>query len=137
MSASVEINSAVCDKLIATLDDEADKVVRKYAFKIQADSQMAAPVDTGALRNSAFTKTSQGSTYQGAASAARNKNPDARIEDDISEDVDKGQAIIAYPMEYAIYVELGTSKMPARSFLTSAAESNKNDFEQALKDLIK
>ncbi len=137
MSASVEINSAVCDKLIATLEDEADKVVRKFAFKIQAESQMAAPVDTGALRNSAFTKTSQGSSYQGAAATAKRKNPNARIDEDISEDVEKGEAIIAYPMEYAIYVEMGTSKMPARSFLTSAAESNNEPFSQALKDLVK
>lgn len=137
MSASMKIDTAVCDNLIATLEDKGDEVVRKYAFKIQGESQMAAPVDTSALMNSAYTKTSKGSTYQGAATTARNKNPNARIDADISEDVGLGEAIIAYPMEYAVYVELGTSKMPARAYLTPAAESNDAAFKQALKDLIK
>ena len=129
MSASVEINSAVCDKLIATLEDEADKVVRKFAFKIQAESQMAAR-DTG-LRKLLLKQVKAAHTR----AQQQQKRKMARIVRHIS--VEKGEAIIAYPMEYAIYVEMGTSKMPARSFLTSAAESNNEPFSQALKDLVK
>ena len=137
MSARLKIDTALCDKLLATLEDSADKLVREHAFRIQDMSQRVAPVDTGALRNSAYTKTSIGSNYQAAANLAKQKNPDAVIDEDIAEEVEKGSALVIYPMEYAIHVELGTSKMPSRPFLGIAGETQRPKFEKALKELIK
>lgn len=73
--------------------------VQKAGLKVEGDAKLMAPVDTGALRGS--ITTSGMSTASGA------------------------QASIGSSLEYAPYVELGTSKASAQPYLQPALQKNK------------
>ena len=73
--------------------------VQKAGLKVEGDAKLMAPVDTGALRGS--INTSGMTTATGA------------------------QASIGTSLEYAPYVELGTSKMSAQPYLQPALQKNK------------
>lgn len=73
--------------------------VQKAALKVEGDAKLMAPVDTGALRGS--ITTGGRSTPDGA------------------------EATIGSSLEYAPYVELGTSRMSAQPFLQPGLQKNK------------
>ena len=127
------------DALRGQLREKAGQVVRKVALDIQADAQTMAPVDTGALKNSIYTVTSEGSDYGTALSQAMGANPDAAILPAISPEeasVDDLTAIVAVGAEYGLYVEMGTSRMAAQPYLGPAAEGQRQAFEQAMQKVL-
>lgn len=73
--------------------------VQKAALLVEGTAKMTAPVDTGALRNS-ITSNSE-TTSTGA------------------------EASIGSSLEYAAYVELGTSRNQAQPYLHPALQKNK------------
>jgi len=100
------------------------QVVRKTAFDVQAHAQSKAPVDTGNLRNSIYTKTSEGSTYPGTAGE--------HLLADQTGDADEMTAYVAVAANYGIYQELGSTRTPAQPYLGPAVDSVRGSFEQAL-----
>lgn len=100
------------------------QVVRKAAFDVQAQAQANAPVDTGNLRNSIYTKTSEGNTYPGTASTDL-------IADQAGE-ADKMTAWVGVAANYGIYQELGSTRTPAQPYLGPAVDSVQGSFESAL-----
>jgi HK97 gp10 family phage protein len=111
------------------------QAVRKIAFDIQAQAMADAPVDTGNLKASIYTKTSEGNNYPG--------NADTNIIDDQVPEADETTAYVAVAASYAIYVEMGTRYAPAQPFLgpavakyASTFESVMTKFEDALMGLI-
>lgn len=95
-------------KLENELRANAVAAVRKAAFDIEAAAKLAVPVDTGALKSSIQTW----------------------FEGDL-------HAFIAPHMEYGHFVEFGTYKMPARPYMTPAAEQVRPHFMGAMRNLIK
>lgn len=91
----------------AALEAKANAAVRKAAFDVQAQAKQRAPVDTGALR------TSIGVEMTGPLSAE-----------------------VATAMDYAEYVEYGTSKMGAQPYMTPAAEAVRPGFERAMGQIV-
>jgi HK97 gp10 family phage protein len=102
---------------------------------------MMTPVDTGALRASIHTKAKTGNSVDNAAGAlakvwkkggirerrrsakgTRYASVGERTITDLPEPTGNVRAIIGTGMEYAAYVELGTSKMAARPYLGPAVE---------------
>lgn len=82
-------------------------VVTTTAARIKARAQTNAPVDTGFLRNSA----------QYRSSGLR--------------------GTVAFTADYAIYQELGTSRVPGRHFLGSAVEAEAPAFHAAIAQAVK
>jgi hypothetical protein len=85
------------------------QVVAKTAFDAEGAAKTGAPVDTGALRNSIYSATAQGSGYGPAAGAAQEArvaaqdqplelHPEARPKQDL-------EAIVAVGAEYGLPVE--------------------------------
>ena len=81
--------------------------VAKAVFDVEAQAKTRAAVDTGALRNS-ITGQITGDT--------------------------EGQ--VTTGVDYAVYVEMGTVKMPARPFMHPAADAVRPSFEAAIKQAI-
>ena len=54
----------------------------------------------------------------------------------ISHGTQDGYAVIGTNVEYAPYVELGTRKMQARSFLRKAIEDHANTFRKIIKNIM-
>lgn len=76
-----------------------ERGVRRAGLKVEGDAKMVTPVDTGALRSSINTTSS--STANSAT------------------------ATVGSNLEYAAYVELGTSKSSAQPFLQPSLQKNK------------
>lgn len=87
---------------------QAATALRKVAADTERDAEINAPVDTGALRNSIGT-TITGDGRHGSMTA-----------------------IVGPTVNYAVYVELGTSRMGAQPFLFPAADRHGPSFLAAL-----
>lgn len=90
----------------AALGPKIQAVVSKSALDVKGDAAGAAPVDTGALRSS-ITVTNEA----GAGSTSASVSP---------------------AVHYALYVELGTSRMAAQPYLFPALERRTEPFLQAV-----
>ncbi len=95
------------DKAIKSVEDAINKALTASALVVEGTAKNLAPVDTGNLRNS-ITHEVEG--------------PEARVGTNIS---------------YAIYQELGTSKMAAQPFLNPALEQNKGNIRKIFADALK
>lgn len=90
-----------------TVQRDLQEVLDVYAFLIQRQAQILAPVDTGFLRNNIIVEVDG-----------------------------KWARIIKATAEYAIFVEMGTRFTPAQPFLAPAARSYQRDFRAACQQAI-
>jgi HK97 gp10 family phage protein len=90
------------DKLLSYVDQKIRQGLIQAALLIQRSAKEEVPVDTGTLRRSITHKPHV---------------PTRRVQ-------------IGTNVEYAPYVELGTSKMSARPFLRIALEKNRKEIEK-------
>ena len=84
-----------------------ERALEKIGMVGEAYAKEECPVDTGTLRNS------------------------------ISHAVDDNTAIIGTNVEYAPYVELGTSKMDAQPYLRPAVENHIKEYKEIAKGELK
>lgn len=98
-----------------------DAMVRSVGFAVEGASKQQiramGAIDTGALLNSGYTATSRESRRDGAVSAALGRNS-AVLFADPTGTIRRGQAIVAFAVQYGIYVHQGTDYMRSRPFLT-------------------
>ncbi len=108
-------------EITAALRPKASEIVRRTAMDILANAEANLPnpdgrgVDTGNLKDS----------YQVG-------DPDNVFEMKPGDT----EAVVGTSVEYAPYVEMGTSRMAAIPHLTPAAEKVRPGFEQAMKKLV-
>lgn len=90
-------------------------------------------VDTGRLRNSITyaVKKREGEVYPYRDDAGETYR--GRIGSGIKEN----EVYIGTNVEYGPYVELGTSRMPARPFIRPAATEHGEEYKQIMKDSMK
>lgn len=102
-----EINRLAADltKAGVSAGIKAAAAIKKSAMDIERDAKIAAPVDTGHLRNS------------------------------ISADVRGLHAEVGPTAEYGVYVEYGTSRMSPQPYLGPAFDRNAPLLERAFLDL--
>jgi HK97 gp10 family phage protein len=112
------------DELATQFQTAISQVVRKSAFDIQASAQSLAPVDTGNMKSSIYTKTIDGDQYPGGGSTD--------LVDNQVPGVDETTAYVAVGASYGIYVEMGTTRMPAHPYLAPAVEQVRPGFEAAM-----
>jgi HK97 gp10 family phage protein len=123
--SDIHIDTARLDQIAAQLDMNRKKILDALALEVEGAAKINAPVALGALRNSIYTDNGKESGYSQAASAAKGANPSADTEAAPSPD-DK-HVIVCACVNYAAYVELGTSKMGAQPYLVPALESKVSD----------
>lgn len=95
-------------EMSAQLRERTSQLVRKTAFDVEARAKAIVPVRTGNLKNSIQTD----------------------FENDLT-------AVVGTAVEYAPYVEFGTSKRPPRPYLAPAAEAVRPAFIAAAKELLR
>ena len=88
------------------LTELAQRAYATIGFVAEGYAKRLCPVDTGRLRNS------------------------------ITHTYDEEGVYIGTNVEYAPYVELGTSRMKARPFLKPAAEDHANEYAAILQDIL-
>lgn len=95
------------DEVIDEMKKTMERALEKIGMVGEAYAKEECPVDTGRLRNS------------------------------ISHAVDDNTAIIGTNVEYAPYVELGTSKMDAQPYLRPAVENHIKEYKEIAKGELK
>ena len=124
---TVRLDTRELDRIVRHLDKKTEDVLLSYAFDIEKEAKINAPVDTSALRNSIYTESKRESRFDAASTAARGKRPDV-VTDRLPTPTGKVVANVGPCVEYGGYVELGTSRMSARPYLMPAVESVSQDF---------
>jgi HK97 gp10 family phage protein len=115
------LDTAVLDRITSEMKPKAGRIVSKYGYAILADAVKSAPRDparppinpiplnTGALKSSLTSES--------------------RMTDETTFTISDG-------VEYGIYQEFGTSRIPARPFLRPAIEKWAARFQDAFKGLF-
>jgi HK97 gp10 family phage protein len=95
------------DKAIQGMEQAVSLALEASALLVEGQAKALAPVDTGNLRNS------------------------------ITHEVEGQEAKVGTNVEYAPFVELGTSKQAAQPYLNPALEQNKGNIKRIFADAIK
>ena len=119
----ITIDTSGINRILRNLGGNRDRVVRRIAFEVEARAKQKAPVDTGALRASIYTRTS---------------NEQAPGPHPIPAPTEPGVAHVGPSVEYGVYQELGTSRMAAQPYLGPAVaevRANLERFRDEFRDL--
>jgi len=109
MGYNLEVKIDNTNLYLARMGDAVEKALEEIGLTAESYAKMACPVDTGRLRNSITHKVDMG---------------------------DKA-AIIGTNVEYAPYVEMGTSKAKAQPFLAPAAQNHTDTYRSILENNFK
>ena len=120
-TTSFKLDTRELDKIIRNMDGNKNKVGAHIGFQLQAEAQKRAPRLTSAMSNSIYAVTKDYDGYSGAATAARQANPKVETQPHPKPTGDV-LARVGPCVNYAEYVEFGTSRMVAQPFLIPAAE---------------
>lgn len=121
---SVDIDTRRLNNIIRNANGRASKIVRSIAFAIEAKAKMKAPVDTGALRASIYTKVKGGD-----GGLPDVPNPDA-MRADFDAPTEELVAHVGPSVEYAVAQEFGTARTAAQPYLIPAVREVENDLER-------
>lgn len=124
-------------ELAKKYEEAIDKLVRATAFKVEREAKQHAPVDTGFLRNSIYTRTETDSGYAKSATAAGRHGGGAgqTLFAEVAQPAPR-TAYVAVGAEYGMYVEFGTSRMPAKPYMLPAVEAVRPQFTEAMRRLV-
>lgn len=134
--ATYTLDTRELDRILREMPNKREEILAKTAFEIEGKAKQLAPVDTGALMSSIFTKTKRSNGFRKACGNAQNKNPKAKMLPESEFEIKDGEALVGSPMEYAFWVEIGHHKVSARPFLGTAVEMARTGFEKLLKGLV-
>jgi len=113
------------DRLIANIPGNTEEIIKVIAFQVEAIAKTLAPVDTGALRLSIYVRFSD-------------SNPTTTVTvEELPKPSTKFSAVIGPSVEYAIYIELGTSTMSAQPFLLPALRQIEHQLETYFRNIVK
>lgn len=140
-SVSVKLDTAKLDAIVrGGLDNALREAVRSAAFDVEYLAKAAAPIETGAMASSIHTAFSwqEGGDYGTAVSAARSRRPGVGVHPETKPIAQGGgaAAIIGAAVEYAGFVEYGTSRMAAQPFLRPALARVKPGFKAKVAALL-
>lgn len=124
---SVTVDTSRLNRILRSCDGDMADVIATVAFAIEREAKVRAPVDTGALRASIYTKLKQGGhqpTQREGAVYVDLPDPESELE-----------AIVGPTVEYGIWQELGTNRMAAQPYLTPAVERIASQLERHYGDM--
>ncbi len=128
---SVKLDTRRVDQICRDLKVNTETVLTGLAIEIEGRAKMIARekgvYDTTALINSIYTATQKHDGYSQASGAAQSLRPGVGTE---AHPRPNGRVVarVGPCVEYALYQELGTSRMAGRPYLVPAAEQIVKDF---------
>jgi HK97 gp10 family phage protein len=116
-----KLDTRELDRIVRQMDGNKNKVGKLLGFELEAEAKKRAPRLTSAMANSIYTVTKDYDGYANASGAARQANPKAETEMH-PKPSGNVMARVGPCVNYAEFVEFGTSRQAAQPFLTPAAE---------------
>lgn len=121
------------EEALETMGNIRANVLEAIGLKAIGYAQLLCPADTGRLRNSLtfVTATAQGepNTQDGAEAQPEDYSPHGTPEEDV--------VVLGTNVEYAIYMEMGTSKTDAQPYLAPAIENHISEYEKIAETFMK
>lgn len=121
------------DDVLSEVSNVRQKTLEAIGLKAIGYAQLLCAVDTGRLRNSLtfVTATARGdaNTQNGESASAEDYSPHGLPDEDA--------VVIGTNVEYAPYVEMGTSKTKAQPFLAPAIENHIKEYEDIAERFMK
>lgn len=134
--ARVTLDTGKLDRIIKNLDVNAHDAVRAVAFAVEAKAKVRAPVDTGALRSSIYTRVGNKVDGYGVASAeARQRRQEAEIVE-LPAPPNNTTAHVGPCVGYGLEVELGSSRKAGRPYLGPAVREVEDQLEDAMRKVV-
>lgn len=119
----VQLDTRKLNALIRKIPGNLADAVAATAFAIERQAKINAPVDTGALRASIYSRIGKsGGSGATAAAEVASLRPGTEM-GNLPEPENATTAYVGPGVEYAIHVELGTSKRGAQPFLLPAVRA--------------
>lgn len=154
MSSRIQVTlHSNVDKFIKAKDEDVERALEIIGLKAEGYAKELAPVDTGLLRNSithavagkgtSISSYESNSTHADTpatrrAGTAGMPAPKRHGEYSSSIGEEKEQAVyVGTNVEYAEYVEMGTSKTKAQPFLRPAVEDHIAEYENILENELR
>lgn len=137
----VRVDTKELDRIAARLNTNRKAIGRRIAFEIEKEAKQRISenhsVITGAMMNSNYTVTQDFDGYAAASGAAKSLNPKAETAPH-PQPTGNIVANVGPCVDYAEYVETGTSRMGAQPYLTPAVEkvAQKYNDGSAWKELV-
>ena len=129
MTSKVVVNTKKLNSILKSVDGDVGKVIRSMGFAVERKAKMLAPVDTGALRSSIYTRTPDGHQMPDVATdSARVPLPKSKSKIGVT---------VGPSVEYGVFVEFGTTTKAAQPYLTPAIRDVTINFEHFAGDLGK
>lgn len=125
---SVKLDTSGADRIVKNINKNLNKSGRKIGFFIQGRAQSYAPVQTSALRNSIYTVTKDDNGYGSASGKVKSANPKAETEPH-PDPTGNTIAVVGPCVDYAEWVEFGTSRQESQPYFTSALLDAEAEFE--------
>ena len=120
--SDLKLDTKEADRILQVLDKNKKQLGKLIAFEVEAQAKRRAVRFTGAMNNSIYTVTQDSDGYTSAANSAKSANDKVET---YPHPKPRGNVLanVGPAVNYAEYVELGTSKMAAQPYLVPAAES--------------
>lgn len=128
----IDVNSHK-DDFLKEFDRKREMVLEEIGLIAERYAKDGAHVDTGRMRNSITHATSRYSGVGSYRDDKGNKYADASAKSTPEEDA----VYIGTNVEYAPYVELGTSRNDAYPFLRPAVQNHIKEFQDLIRETMK
>jgi HK97 gp10 family phage protein len=127
MTDGMVLDTKEVDRIMRVLKINEKQLGKVIAFEAEAEMKKRAAVDTSAMRNSIYVVTQDEDGYGMASGEARGNNDKVETSPHPKPTGDT-LANVGPSVNYAEFVEFGTSKMAAQPFVVPGAETVFNKF---------
>lgn len=125
---TVKLDTTVMDNIAKNANKNKTKAGRKIAFWIEGRAKSYAPIQTSALANSIYVHTKDENHYSEAASKVKSLRPGVETAEHPAPEGNT-VAVVGPCVDYAEYVEFGTSRQSSQPYFTSALMDAEVEFE--------
>ena len=134
MQIRVEVNREGMDRLLSELRPKLAMAVRTSALSVETRAKRS--IQTGSKTGRIYRRGRK--TYQASAPGEAPATDTGLLVNSIQTQAAAGalEATVSVGARYGLSLEMGTSKMAARPFLTPAVEAERTEFVERIKGVL-
>ena len=127
----IKLKDEAVERAMVRIGEEVESAAKEELSrpKTHADGSVRPNVDTGRLRNSIIYATSKKQSY--------GTEPAEPADYTVHGVVEKGKVVVGTNVEYAPYLELGTSKSPPYPYLKPAVQNRVGVIKEIIEEELK